>query len=357
MSESAQVGSFCPLRGPIGRYNWDDSALPYWCRRGHTMVTDSSIHEFRGNISDWFRVLNDVYQPQSPTALEPDSFKGTIKRWGFGDVEVALYLSGAMHYTRTQQHVGPGCEDNYFVSIPRSSRSTMDLRKAGRTTIGVQGTMIMQHTAQPSELLHTAVAAYTVGIHGPALRDRFRNANRFVATTLSCVESASTLFFALAKSFIDSAESLDAGVRSAAGNKLIDLLAIALDAQWKGVPECGKVVREAHFERAQRYILRHHCRPTLSGEEVASACKISKRYLQHVFMQVGKCTVQDAIMEARLVSAKSLLSARCGAPDAISTVAYSCGFNDAAHFSKRFRQRFGISPSEFRNLGASRNQS
>ncbi|MBN9423018.1 MAG: helix-turn-helix domain-containing protein [Candidatus Accumulibacter sp.] len=35
----------------------------------------------------------------------------------------------------------------------------------------------------------------------------------------------------------------------------------------------------------------------------------------------------------------------------ISEVAFSLGFNDAAHFSRAFRRCFGRTPSEWRQLG------
>ena len=34
---------------------------------------------------------------------------------------------------------------------------------------------------------------------------------------------------------------------------------------------------------------------------------------------------------------------------AISEVAFRCGFEDATSFSRAFRRKYGISPSEYRN--------
>jgi AraC-like DNA-binding protein len=40
--------------------------------------------------------------------------------------------------------------------------------------------------------------------------------------------------------------------------------------------------------------------------------------------------------------------------NSISAYAFACGFNDMTHFSKAFRKKFGMSPTEFRQLYLSR---
>ncbi len=310
------------------------------------MVTDSSTHEFTGDIESWFQVLDEVYQPQSPVALQPERFSGRICRWRFGTVEVASYMSGAMHYRRTLKHVGPGCQDHYFISIPRSLGAEMNLTQEGRSAKGVVGTMIMQHTSRPSELVHPAVSAFTVGIEGLALRERFRRTSQFVALAIPCERSACALFTSLAESFINAAPELSPEVRDAAGGKLADLLAIALEAKAGDLPELETGVREAHRARAYQYIDRHYADPCLSPGLIANACKISLRYLQQLFAESGT-SVLEAIMEVRLLASSRMLRERSG-QCAIATIAYTCGFSDPAHFSRRFSRRFGLSPMEYR---------
>ena len=52
----------------------------------------------------------------------------------------------------------------------------------------------------------------------------------------------------------------------------------------------------------------------------------------------------ELIWERRLDRSRTLLSRRTGT---ISEVAYGVGFKSVAHFSNRFRDTFGCSPSEF----------
>jgi AraC family transcriptional regulator, positive regulator of tynA and feaB len=47
---------------------------------------------------------------------------------------------------------------------------------------------------------------------------------------------------------------------------------------------------------------------------------------------------------------KELLNPVCNGLS-IEQIAYRNGFNDAAHFSKSFRARYGVSPREYRKRG------
>jgi AraC-like DNA-binding protein len=85
----------------------------------------------------------------------------------------------------------------------------------------------------------------------------------------------------------------------------------------------------------------------LTPAGVASEVGVSLRRLQESFQQQG-CTVVDTLWEMRLDLARSMLA---GQPQlAVGDVAERAGFADAAHFSHRFRQRFGLSPREYRRV-------
>ncbi|MGI3902392.1 MAG: helix-turn-helix domain-containing protein [Janthinobacterium lividum] len=82
---------------------------------------------------------------------------------------------------------------------------------------------------------------------------------------------------------------------------------------------------------------------------LAHELKISPRRLQEVFRAEGLC-VDGWIWERRLTQAHRLLSdPACGAL-AVATIAYRCGFISQAHFSRRFRQRFGLCARDLRSM-------
>lgn len=85
----------------------------------------------------------------------------------------------------------------------------------------------------------------------------------------------------------------------------------------------------------------------LCPSSLASQLHVSLRRLQEVF-QVQGTTLTSSIWDMRLDFARGLLLAALSQRESVSTIAYRAGFSDLAHFSRRFKQRYGLSPSEFR---------
>jgi AraC-like DNA-binding protein len=85
----------------------------------------------------------------------------------------------------------------------------------------------------------------------------------------------------------------------------------------------------------------------LDPASVAAEHGISKRYL-HLVMAQGGTSFGAALIEARLNRAKALLEDRRFARISIADIAWRSGFSNPSHFARRFRQRFGASPGDFR---------
>jgi len=104
--------------------------------------------------------------------------------------------------------------------------------------------------------------------------------------------------------------------------------------------------RDAMRFRIKSYVREHIRNPDLSIEELARAFHCSKRTLHLAF---GDCdqTIADFIRATRLDACRAELEHRTDR--SISEVAYAWGFTSSAHFSRLFRQRFGLAPSSLRS--------
>jgi AraC family transcriptional activator of tynA and feaB len=85
--------------------------------------------------------------------------------------------------------------------------------------------------------------------------------------------------------------------------------------------------------------------PDSSPRAVAAEAGISLRYLQKLFTARGS-TCSDFIYSLRLDHAARLLHRRAslGTNQPLNEIAYTSGFRDYTHFSRKFRHRFGHSP-------------
>ena len=83
--------------------------------------------------------------------------------------------------------------------------------------------------------------------------------------------------------------------------------------------------------------------PTL----VANELDISVRYLHWLFKQTNETVIQF-LTRKRIELAQLLLVSSSKSTFNVTEIAFMCGFNDSTHFSRRFKQQVGISPSKFR---------
>ena len=95
---------------------------------------------------------------------------------------------------------------------------------------------------------------------------------------------------------------------------------------------------------AIRYIESSYQNPKLSNAELAEKCNISEVYFRKIFTETYKTTPKQFIVEIRINKAKQLLS------DGflnIGAVAEECGFSNQYHFSRLFKEKTGLTPTEY----------
>ncbi len=101
--------------------------------------------------------------------------------------------------------------------------------------------------------------------------------------------------------------------------------------------ECG------WFTNVDQLVNEHYSDPEFSTATVIKAIYMSERSFQRRFKSVTGKTFKEYLNQVRLEKAcQHLLSG-----EKISQVAYDCGFNDPSYFSQRFKNYFGLSPTQF----------
>ncbi|MCK0198526.1 acetamidase/formamidase family protein [Ancylobacter sp. 6x-1] len=105
--------------------------------------------------------------------------------------------------------------------------------------------------------------------------------------------------------------------------------------------------KAALLQRIYRTIEARLTQEDISVADIARSEGISERYLQKVLGEGGD-NFSHYVRERRLQRAWHDLANPAEAAVPISDVAYRYGFADSAHFSRLFRERFGMPPREFR---------
>lgn len=100
----------------------------------------------------------------------------------------------------------------------------------------------------------------------------------------------------------------------------------------------------SYAEYAARYISNHY-REKIRIRELAERIGISRSYLVKLMKQEMGMSPQEFLIATRMKRASEFL---IRTDDSIRSVADECGYDDALAFSKVFKAKFGVNPSEYR---------
>ena len=84
-----------------------------------------------------------------------------------------------------------------------------------------------------------------------------------------------------------------------------------------------------------------------SLSELALRYHISESHLSHIFKNVTGYAPIEYLMSCRLSAAKNLLSS---SDKSIKEIIDLCGFSDESNFSRTFKKKVGMTPTEFRKI-------
>lgn len=99
--------------------------------------------------------------------------------------------------------------------------------------------------------------------------------------------------------------------------------------------------------QAKHFIEAHLKDPDLTPSRVAGELHISPRYLRMVFCGKDE-SVSNYILRRRLEECAKQISNVLWCGHTITDIAFAWGFNSAAHFTRAFRDQYGMTPSQYR---------
>jgi acetamidase/formamidase/AraC-like DNA-binding protein len=132
------------------------------------------------------------------------------------------------------------------------------------------------------------------------------------------------------------------------------LLTLSRQKLSSAIEAIGIGTQAALLHRIYEAIERKLGDPDITPARIAQMEGISERYLQKLFETTGD-SFTHYLRERRLQRCWADLANPAEAHRSVSDIAFGCGFSDAAHFSRSFRDRFGLSPTAFRQQQVERN--
>jgi AraC-like DNA-binding protein len=179
------------------------------------------------------------------------------------------------------------------------------------------------------------------------LLPRRADLDRFTGHALNLVGGAGTVASAFAQSLAREAATMDRWTLDRMAGIFADLLDATFDVM-AGAEPGAKPHRALALGRVKAYIRQHLGDPRLRPGHLPESLNLSQRYLHKLFA-AEQTSLARFIWEERLQRAAHTLRSPARDALSISAVALDSGFTNMSHFSRVFRERFGMAPSDYRH--------
>jgi AraC family transcriptional activator of tynA and feaB len=294
------------------------------------------------DYESWRETLRPDWGRYNAEVVEPKTFAGRARPrslCGF----VAIDLSCNAHRVqRTQGDVRLDGVDHYFVLFQVAGGSTIIQNdQAVQLTMGDAA---LVDSARPGTYVSDDRCGQWISLQLPR---RSLVSHLGVDLRGGIMRRAGT---APGRVLFDLVRDADTGAESAVSRAYMQLtvydLLGALFAPSDPVPV--SLHADKLFKRLCDIIKDHFTDPAFGPCEVAAEAGISLRYLQKLF-SARNSTCSHFIQSVRLDHAARLLLRRemTGTRQALSEIAYACGFADYTNFARKFRRRFGQTPGSY----------
>ncbi len=294
----------------------------------------------------WQDAVSRTYFPLDIQFRNAQEFSGDLDFWSLGQVSISRNHCDGLLYRRQERHLVSEREESYLITVPdiaeiRFSQDNQDVTCK-------PGQFLIERSHLPYEFSHRERAAlWVMKVPSALLRSRIPRPERLATLQFDASRSVGALFVDMLRMTAPRLDEMDEAARSLMGAHLVDLLAMAVEADQRVLSGSASSVRNAHLHRAEHFIRSHLRETDLSPQRIADGCGISLRYLHQLFEAEGT-TVCAHIRTQRLLMCDALLKDPQNGRRAISEIAYEWGFGDQAQFSRNYRAEFGRTPSETR---------
>lgn len=197
---------------------------------------------------------------------------------------------------------------------------------------------------------------FNVRIPGEPLRARLPGPLALTSGRLSGRSGIGRVFAGTLEALADSFESLDEDQITSIEQTLSEFVVTSLaDSGVMGVQAGMRAPHTALFNRLLRHIEANLSDTNLSLAQLARRERISERSLQKLFETSGQ-TFSAHVRQKRLERCRADLANRLYSHLSVSDICFRWGFNDAAHFSRAFREQYDISPRQYRQRASEASQ-
>ena len=303
----------------------------------------------RDRFGVWLSRVEQEFQVRSEVIdRPPPRFSGAVKKHEIG----RMTLLGVTGTAYAASHAREGGTDQ--VNVLMAMRGSTQVVQDGFDLVLNPGDYcILDSTASSvttiPEPFHNVVARFPVADVNTVLPTWQRSIGKVIHGRAG----AGCVFFDMVRSILRQADALEPESKSGIADAAIDLFGSTLVALPHNRRPAPSHMESFHRTRIKAFVQEHLRNPDLDVDMVSGRLGLSARHVHRLF-QTEPQHLMHWVWGERLRRCYGDLSRESQRHRTVAQIGYTWGFNDSAHFSRSFRQRYGLAPSEVRERALTR---
>ena len=308
-----------------------------------TAFSTTSVHA-RDRLAYWREEASKVYVAHDFSTRVGRGFHGEIRVASLGSVDLAAFECDECLVERTQQRLAGANDDD--VLLCRQVVGRTSVYQDGRDAVTAPGDVYLLDPRRPFALNVGRTRALVLKVPRWEVQARLGEIASYTATMLPQAAPVTALASEFLGMIAVRADAIDPAMGPKVAQQALDLVALAFETG-VGAPVQLSSTRTTTLLRLKSIIETRLHDPALKPAGVAAAAGISVRYANALLAHEGT-SLERFVMLRRLQHCRQALEDPAQLGRTAGDIAYSHGFSDLSHFTRRYKAQFGRSPGESR---------
>jgi len=305
-----------------------------------------------GRAAAWGAIYATRMSHVEFTPGDKDKFDAELRIGQLGPVKLARLTVDRCSVERKQSHIVRTAPRLYNFLLQAEGASTF--YHCGKEAQLVEGDFVLCDTGLPHYFLtHDHSVTVMVRVPSEVLRTYLPTPEQFCGEHLG---RASGLTGTVAAMVRELSSGLASGMEPACEDRvaryLLEMISMSYTMGIDKMEDASAIAWQRRKDVIQ-FIEDNLRDPELSPASISAGLRVSPRYLRTVFAPGGE-KMSAYILRRRLEECARQMYNPAWNAHTLTEIAFSWGFNSAAHFTRTFHEKYGMSPRDYRRAGQQR---
>lgn len=309
------------------------------------VFSTNDVHA-RDRLDYWHDEASKFYVAHEFNSHVGRSFQGVIRAGSIGPLGLSIFECDACRVERTERCLKRADDDDLLIGLQIAG--SMALRQDGRDAVtSADDIFLIDPRRRFTIEIGPGIRSLVVKVPRSELKARVGDVSALTARPIAGRKPIAGLASGFLAMLAARADAIKGSAAGKIAQQALDLVALAFEGETQNGAAKLSSSRTTTVLRLKATIEARLHDPALKPPLAAAAAGISIRYANALLSQEGT-SLERFIVSRRLQRCRQALTDPAQLFRTVTDIAYSFGFADVSHFTRRFRAQFGCSPSECR---------